>query len=184
MKKHFTLIELLVVIAIIAILAAMLLPVLNQAREKARATSCLNQMKQMGLTFQFYTDSYDGLLVYQMTHSGGTKGWASIILKNDNPWSVGLLDWKVATCPSDVNSELYNGSYGLNGMCDYYYDWDYSNNLDKGNGKKKDTIGDIVHLSGSDAQRFYAYNRLKRPAQTALFGDTVNKPTQNGAWYF
>ncbi len=59
MSTGFTLIELLVVIAIIAILAAILFPVFAQAREKARAISCLSNLKQIGTGFSMYTQDYD-----------------------------------------------------------------------------------------------------------------------------
>jgi len=61
-RRGFTLIELLVVIAIIAILAAILFPVFAQAREKARQTGCLSNMKQMGTAFVMYMQDWDGRL--------------------------------------------------------------------------------------------------------------------------
>ncbi len=66
-KKGFTLIELLVVIAIIAILAAILFPVFSQAREKARQTSCLSNMKNIGTSLMLYVQDYDESFPFHRT---------------------------------------------------------------------------------------------------------------------
>jgi prepilin-type N-terminal cleavage/methylation domain-containing protein/prepilin-type processing-associated H-X9-DG protein len=78
-KKAFTLIELLVVIAIIALLAAILFPVFARARENARRTSCLSNMKQLGLGFLQYKQDYDERLPLAGNYQGWAKGahWVS-----------------------------------------------------------------------------------------------------------
>ncbi len=68
----FTLVELLVVIAIIGTLVALLLPAVQAARESARRSQCLNSLKQWGLGFQLYADSYDGVLPYGNHRGPGT----------------------------------------------------------------------------------------------------------------
>lgn len=89
--RGFTLIELLVVIAIIAILAAILFPVFAKAREKARQSSCLSNIKQVGLAFMQYSQDYDERL--PAGYSGGVGWWTSAI----TPY---MKNTQILTCPS------------------------------------------------------------------------------------
>jgi len=110
MKNSFTLIELLVVISIIAILAGLLLPALNAARDKGRCSYCLNNMKQCGLALNSYCDSWNG--VYPVVH-GGTYD-AVVELDPEPQWYAYLaeygLEQKHLRCPSDpaVRPEFKN----------------------------------------------------------------------------
>jgi len=74
-KKGFTLIELLVVIAIIAVLAAMLLPSLNNARMMAKKIGCVSNLKQLGVGFGGYAGDFNGYYPFEIGVNGATRGW-------------------------------------------------------------------------------------------------------------
>jgi prepilin-type N-terminal cleavage/methylation domain-containing protein len=74
-RRGFTLIELLVVIAIIAILAAILFPVFARAREKARATACTSNVKQLGMAWMMYVQDYDEMYPPNNTTNGAAAEW-------------------------------------------------------------------------------------------------------------
>jgi prepilin-type N-terminal cleavage/methylation domain-containing protein/prepilin-type processing-associated H-X9-DG protein len=125
-RRGFTLIELLVVIAIIAILAAILFPVFARARENARRTSCLSNLKQIGLGIMQYTQDYD------------EKYPAAVMMNETNMPIPGLVDFnfsgakawswykmiysytrstQVFLCPSSSEgTAIHSGHYGANNL--------------------------------------------------------------------
>ena len=123
-KKAFTLIELLVVIAIIAILAAILFPVFARARENARRSSCMSNLKQIGLGTMQYTQDYDEYLPNDNYGNALTDAkWMDVVY----PY---IKSEQLFTCPSDAGANrIYDsnraarttkafGSYAINR---YYY---------------------------------------------------------------
>jgi len=125
-SNGFTLIELLVVIAIIAILAAILFPVFAQAREKARASTCLSNLKQIGTSIMMYTDDYDEtypMSFIDKTAEGGTfTEWQDILY----PY---IKNYKIFFCPSSIRKYKsddihYSDNYNYTSnrvIMQYYY---------------------------------------------------------------
>ncbi|MEI6500845.1 MAG: DUF1559 domain-containing protein [Armatimonadota bacterium] len=110
-RRGFTLIELLVVIAIIAILAAILFPVFAKAREKARQTSCLSNLKQLGTGLLMYAQDYDERLPASMQWVDGVNAWPLY------KWSCTVVPYvknsQIFVCPSESAPPTEQGSFSV-----------------------------------------------------------------------
>ncbi|MBQ0106041.1 MAG: DUF1559 domain-containing protein [Armatimonadetes bacterium] len=172
-KHGFTLIELLVVIAIIAILAAILFPVFAQAREKARQTNCLSNMKQLGTAITLYNDDYDE--TYPNSPEGayhnakvdpGVYGtdispftWVSKIY----PY---VKNWNMYTCPSSKVKIKGSAQYG---MTSYF-----------GNGVVLQGIGPFNNYDYAQSRSVTAA-QIGSPAELILF---TEYPQADGSYCF
>ena len=188
MKKQFTLIELLVVIAIIAILAAMLLPALSAARERARNANCISQLKQIGLGVTMYAGDNKSYVPDRSLPTDASSGWAENARAEQNAYErpanklllggymgMNVTDGKITEeiiskqfkCPSDsVMFGVQEGTWIFMSYVAHFHNKaqieNYNSNLKKRNIVGTDSPGLVIYHDQT-AGRINAYGKGKTP---------------------